>query len=288
MNFCSDEKKIIEYIENCHLSDGGYSFARVEPSGGLDTCLATKTLVLLGARLQHKESIMSFWEKNDEIVSFFDLDKFYLMAETWKALGLLSKFKKEYLKKIKHYILPENLLNQFSKEPRNNLPRNNDFDFAMLSIALAGKDMEQLYRIISLCDDLGIKIPKKKIAGEILKTENENGGFGSNLLATYYALKIIALACRERLPRRKVEKTRNYLFKLWPKENYLENFFFIIDGLYSIGGPLPPQQAIYEFVCSCQRNNAGFSRARVIGIPTIEYTYYAIKILNILSQRNNM
>jgi len=285
MNFCSDKGKIIKYIENHHLPDGGYFFGGVEPSGGLETCLAVKTLSLLGKKPKNIKSIISFWENQDDNQGFSGLNNFYWMIETWKTLGLLKNFRKKYSKKIKS-ILPRNLLQLIKEEKK---PQDKKFNTAIMSVALRGKGIEQLYRILSLCYDLRIIIPKNDIIKEIFNKQNKNGGFGlkssSDLFITYYSLKIISLLCGNK-PLNKIKSTKNYLlkFKLWIEISYLEDLFCIIDGLDSFGWHPPCVQGVYNFVCLCQRGNGGFGRAPVMSIPTIEDTYYAVKILDNLNK----
>jgi hypothetical protein len=60
-----NRQKIAKYIEDCHLTDGGYFFAKVEPSSGLDTYLAVKTLRLLGVKTKNLKSVELFWKQRE-------------------------------------------------------------------------------------------------------------------------------------------------------------------------------------------------------------------------------
>jgi hypothetical protein len=59
----SFRRKVVSYIERCHLEDGGYFFARVLPSNGLDTYFAVKSLSILGVEPDRPEAIASFFLK---------------------------------------------------------------------------------------------------------------------------------------------------------------------------------------------------------------------------------
>ncbi len=60
----------------------------------------------------------------------------------------------------------------------------------------------------------------------------------------------------------------------------MENLYCVIEGLKMLGEKsLPRKNEALDFVFSCQRENGGFSRARTIGIPTIENTFQAVEIL---------
>jgi hypothetical protein len=53
----------------------------------------------------------------------------------------------------------------------------------------------------------------------------------------------------------------------------------LAEGLANLGDkPISPDR-VNEFVLKCQRRNGGFARAPIMGIPTLEYTFYALSIL---------
>jgi len=83
-----NRRKIAEYIEDCHLSDGGYFFAKIEPSSGLETYLAVKTLKLLGVKTKNTESVALFWKEEDNEGNLNNLFSIFLATETYKELGL--------------------------------------------------------------------------------------------------------------------------------------------------------------------------------------------------------
>ncbi|MCR4394444.1 MAG: hypothetical protein NUV31_08765, partial [Dehalococcoidales bacterium] len=57
----SFRRDVLGYIERCHLEDGGYFFARISPSSGLDTYFAVKSLSILGVKPDRPEAIADFF-----------------------------------------------------------------------------------------------------------------------------------------------------------------------------------------------------------------------------------
>jgi hypothetical protein len=50
-------------------------------------------------------------------------------------------------------------------------------------------------------------------------------------------------------------------------------------GLANLGEKSNVPDRVMRFVMMCQRANGGFSRGTIMGIPTLEYTFYALSIL---------
>lgn len=79
----------------------------------------------------------------------------------------------------------------------------------------------------------------------------------------------------------KLTGTREYLRKResnWQIE-FIEDTYWLTSGLANLGEKTSSMDRIINFVLECQRPNGGFPRATAIGIPTLEYTYYALSIL---------
>jgi len=275
-----NKRKIIEYIEDCHLSDGGYFFAKVEPSSGLETYLAVKTLKLLGVKTKNAQSIALFWKKEEDEGNLTNLFSIFLAAETYKQLGLpLTIFKrcKKYLVNYYKHIIPRG---SFVFAENKRLSRK-DFSLAMSYFSTIGKELEDLFYLTTLNQDLKMKIiNKEKITKLVLSLQNKNGGFGrsreSHLMATYHALSILKILFFN-LPTQ--EKVYDYLITRWKDCDLLEDLFYIVESLTLIRKPLPNVSKIIQFVDSCQRGNGGFGRAPMMSIPTIEDTYLAVSII---------
>ena len=277
-DFWLEKRKIVKYLENRHLSDGGYFFAQVEPSSGLDTYLAVKTLNLLGEEIKHTKSIVSFWESKEKTLD--NLFGIFLAVETYKELGLLSEVSRKYKAYLLNYSKKNNTFPRITSIIFNKGFKLNNLSFAMNYISSIGKELEDLYYFAVLCRDLKIKIDKKRVINFVLSLNNEDGGFGqnnnSNLMTTHHALSILNIFSYKIAT---TEETYNYLMSQWEKCDYLEDVFYITESIILLKKPFTIAEKIFNFVSSCQRKDGGFSRCCVMGIQTIEDTYYAVKIL---------
>lgn len=272
-----NKQKIVNYIEARHLPDGGYFFAQVEPSSGLDTYLATKTLRLLGVKTKHAKSVVDFWKREILEGNRDDLFAVFLAVETYKELELPVMVFKEY---------QSSLIRQqkraFSRAQPMHTSKNEKLMlmYAMNLIDARGKELQDLYYLSCLSRDLKFEIDTKRIANFVYSLQNKDGGFGhkqeSHLMTTYHALRILNILS---LPVKTKDKTLLFLVHWFDKSNYLEDLFYSSESLSLLGEPLPNIEAAFQFVYSCQRNDGGFSRARIMGIPTIEYTFMAVSIL---------
>jgi len=275
-----NRRKIAKYIEDCHLADGGYFFAKVEPSSGLDTYLAVKTLRLLGVKTKNAKSVELFWKQKEAEGNINDLFSIFLAVETFKELGLRVKAFRKYRKYLADYykhIIPRDTF-VYSENKRLS---KKGFWRAMNYFTTIGKELEDLFYLVTLSQDLKIKIiNKEKIIKLIISLQNKNGGFGrgreSHLMATYHALAILKLLSFDFFAK---EKVYSYLMECWNNCDSLEDLFYIVESLALICKPLPNVSKIIQFVDSCQRGNGGFGRAPVMSIPTIEDTYRAVIII---------
>ena len=60
---------------------------------------------------------------------------------------------------------------------------------------------------------------------------------------------------------------------------FIEDLFWLVKGLANLGEKSIVPDRVVKFVMACQRRNGGFSRAMILGIPTLEHTFYALSIL---------
>jgi len=272
-----NKQKIVNYIEDRHLSDGGYFFARVEPSSGLDTYLAVKTLRLLGVKTKHAKSVANFWKRENLEGNLDSLFAIFLAVETYKELGLSVRPFKKYQSSLigqKEKVFSRAQYLRAGKNQKITLAGAMDF------ISARGKDLQDLFYLAILSRDLGFKVDKKKITDFVYSLQNKDGGFGhkneSHLMATYHALNILNVLS---LPIKDKDRILVFLVHWFDKSDYLEDLFYSVESLSLLGEPIPDVEKTAQFADSCQRNNGGFSRARVMGIPTIEHTYMAVSIL---------
>ena len=271
-----EKRKIVNYLENRHVSDGGYFFAQVEPSSGLDTYLAVQTLNLLGAKIKYAKSITSFWEKED----VDDLFGIFLAVETYKELRLPVAVFDKYRRLLLHKLKDGAALSRLVSVSSEDTIRLKNLSLAMDYITTIGKDLQDLLYLVTLNRDLKIKLDNKKIIAFVISLQNKDGSFGhrrhSHLITTYHALCILNILSHNITA---ANKMYEYLTDQWERCEYLEDVFYATESIALLGKPLPSVKQIIQFVDSCQRNNGGFSRATVMGIPTIEDTYYAVKLL---------
>jgi len=275
-----DRYKIAKYIEDCRLSDGGYFFAKLEPSSGLETYLAVKALKLLGVKTKNTESIALFWKRNEAEGNLNNLFSIFLAVGTYKELGLKTRAFKKYRKYLADYSKQAISKGAFVYWQNKRLSRK-DFWSAMSYFSTIGKELEGLFYLVSLNRDLKMRIiNKEKTAKLVLSLQNKNGGFGrgreSHLMASYHALSILNLLSFN-LPTK--ERVYDYLMEKWSDCYFLEDLFYIIESLALINKPLPDISKIMQFVDSCQRGNSGFGRAPTMSITTIEDTYLAVSII---------
>jgi len=274
------KSEIYKYLKKRHLKDGGYFFARVLPSSGLDTYLAVKTLCLLGLRPENPESIIKFWQNEKINGNLDDLNGLFYATQCYKELGYLLEDFKDYRKSLlsayqnrgfyrkKNIYLPSPGL----------IPVYNDI--------IEGEAKSAFY-LASLLSDLKIDFEKKALIEYASSLQNKDGGFGSikgsDVSTTYYCLKILELLGQPFPQTRKIGK---YLVNQFQSANYLEEYHWATEGLALLKKKIPDKNEVLLFLFFCYRGNGGFSRSQFIGIPTIEYTYQAVSILIQLEKQN--
>jgi hypothetical protein len=150
-------------------------------------------------------------------------------------------------------------------------------------------ELEATYRAIRILRIIGTDFDEQNVICFVSSLLNQDGGYGkeghSSLASTFYATEIHKLLGIE-TPR--LTSTRDYLKDREDKwranfdngqVDFIENLFWLVKGLANIGEMSSIPERITEFVMACQRANGGFARATIMGIPTLEYTFYAVSIL---------
>jgi hypothetical protein len=59
----------------------------------------------------------------------------------------------------------------------------------------------------------------------------------------------------------------------------IDDLHWLMNGLANLGVNSVYPDRVIKFVMECQLPNGGFSRSTIMGIPTLEYTFYAMSIL---------
>jgi hypothetical protein len=150
-------------------------------------------------------------------------------------------------------------------------------------------ELEDTYRAIRTLKMIGTDFDEQKVTSFVSSLLNPDGGYGrhgfSTLASTFHATEIQKLLGIELW---KLNSTRDYLRDKEDKwrlnfakrqVDFIENLFWLVKALTNMGEESNIPERITEFVMACQRANGGFARTTVMGIPTLEYTFYALSIL---------
>jgi len=262
----SIRRKVAEYIERCHLEDGGYFFARVPPSSGLDTYFAVKSLSILGVKPDHPEAIASFFLNRLTEGTLGDITGIFVAIEILNDLSLITDELRSYARR------------------RITPLQNKDGGFGALENIYieVPSELQETYRAVRVLKIIGTDFDTEKVSRFVFSFLRPDGGYGgkgySTLASTFYATEIHKLL---EIDVGKLTVTRNYLRKReenWQVQ-FIEDLYWLVGGLANMGEKTSFPDKIFRFIMNCQRLNGGFSRATVMGIPTLEYTFYALSIL---------
>jgi hypothetical protein len=260
----SFRRDVVKYIESCYMKDGGYFFAQVEPSGGLDTYCAVKSLSILGVKPGHPRAIANFFLDRFKTAAIVDIPGIFFAAEVLDELHRMSSsFKRYALVKLLAF--------------RNDAGGFGAYQNIYIEIP---SELRATYRAVRVLKVIGSDFDKDGIRQFTLKFLNEDGGYGgegySTVASTFYATEIYKII---EANIRNFTATKEFLRKR--EENrvqYIEDMYWLVMALANLGEKTGAPQKIAEFVTMCQRRNAGFARS-TYGIPTLEYTFYALSIL---------
>jgi len=155
-----------------------------------------------------------------------------------------------------------------------------------LDIAVVS-ELETTYRVLKILDHLGMNYDNRQIDDFVLKFRNKDGGFGkgniSTLASTFYATEIFNLTGYKGDA---LALTVNYLRgkeRVWHL-NFIEDIYWMSHSLINLGRKPRLTDWMISFIRGCQRGNGGFARKDVMGIASLEYTYYAVSIFKALSR----
>jgi hypothetical protein len=262
----SFKKEEIDYIERCRLEDGGYFFARIPPSSGMDTYFAIQSLEILGIKPERPGAIIDFVIKNVEAGMFTDITSIFLGVEVLNKLGNLTETLKNYARS--RLMALQNKVGGFGACENINIK--------------VVSELQDTYRAVRVLNTIGADFDREEMMRFVSGFLNLDGGYGLNgfstLASTFYALEIQKLL---ELETGKLAVTRDYLRKReknWQVQ-FIEDLYWLVLGLVNLGEKTRIRDRLIRFVKMCQRPNGGFSRATEMGIPTLEYTFYALSIL---------
>jgi len=259
-------RQVVNYIERCHLEDGGYFFARVPPSSGLDTFFAVKSLSILGVKPNRPEAIANFFLNDVKEGTLGGITGIFTSVEVLNELGRMTD-------ELRGYAQPRIMALQ-NKAGGFGAYENIDVEVP--------SELQETYRAVKVLKIIGADIDEQKVSRFVFRMLNSDGGYGgkgySTLASTYYATEIHKLLGVET---GKLTVTKDYLRKReenWQVQ-FIEHLYWLVLGLANLNEKSNVPDRVMRFVMMCQRSNGGFSRATVMGIPTLEYTFYALSIL---------
>lgn len=268
-------KKTVEYIERCRIEDGGYVFSRIPPSSTLDTYFAVQSLSILGIKPHNPNAVADFLMNNIRENSSYGLTCLFTTIETLNEIGYLPDNFREYA------------------YPRIMDFRNEAGGFgSYINIDVENpSELKDTYRAVKSLITINADFNKSEIISFISKWLNADGGYGSNgfstLASTFFAMETYRLM---KIKPDNLDITRQYLIKRgkqWQIQ-FIEDIYWLISGLNYSAEQINFADTIIQFVKECQRYNGGYSRATAMGIPTLEYTFYALSILKQLGYIDNI
>ena len=262
----SFRQKVIGYIEECHLEDGGYCFFRMPPSSGMDTYFAVKSLSILGVKPDQPEAIVRFFLNYISEGTIGGIIGIFLAVEVLNELGRMTDDLRNYAQP--RIMAFQNEAGGFGayKDIRVEVP----------------SELQNTYRAVRVLKIIGADFDKEKVTGFVFSFLRPDGGYGakgySTLASTFYATEIYKLLG---VDVGKLNATRDYLRTT--EENtqaqFIDSLYWLVLGLANLGEKTNMPDRVMTFVMMCQRLGGGFSRAPVMGIPTLEDTFYALSIL---------
>ena len=257
----------MNYIERCYLEDGGYFFARIPPSSGTDTYFAVKSLAVLGLKPQNPESVVNFFLSQVKEDALSDITGIFNAVTVMEELNPISDDLRSYAKE--RVIFRQNEAGGFGAL------ENIDIEVS--------SELQETYRAVVVLKAIGAAFDEAGVIRFLSSLLNRDGGYGRNgrstLASTYYATAIYRLL---KVDTSEFANTIAYLRKREDKwqVQFIEDIFWLVGGLTNLIEKSNCPDRIISFILECQRQNGGFSRATEMGIPTLEYTFYALSILH--------
>lgn len=262
----SFQKEVTAYIEQRHLEDGGYFFARMPPSCGMDTYFAVKSLAILGKKPDRQDMVINFLLKLMRDDSWGGIPGVFVAVSVLAELGQLTNDIFRYAK--------ERIMATQNKAGGFGTYKNIDVEIS--------SELEGTCRAVAVLKTVRAGYDKQKTINFVLRFQNQDGGYGSKgrstLASTFYATETLRMLDFETSG---LDETKNYLRDKegnWQVQ-FIEDLHWLVKALSNVGEKFKFSKRAINFVRDCQRSNGGFSRTRIMGIATLEYTYYALSIL---------
>ena len=247
---------------SCRVADGGYFFARIPPGSLLDSYFAVKTLKVLGQRPERPESLERFVRSHTGEKSAMRIHGLYLCSEILRELGGNTEILRDSADGF-----------SLSSDFRASISSRDGLYWEVVS------ELQPVFEAVSVFTSLGLPFDEEEIARVVRSLRNEDGGYGygqSSLVTTYYALRILS---HLGAPLESPQMTVEYSLRRRGRVYFLEELFYLTGIWRTMGKVNDSREEDASFVLDCQRHGGGFARARLVGIATLEYTYYAVSVL---------
>lgn len=259
-------EKALQYVHSCQTKDGGYFFARIPPSSLRDSYFAVKTLRMLGQSPRRTATLERFvWSFLQEFEGN-SVHTYYYAFEIIKDLG-------EDLEPLRHK-------SEVIEASLTALDGVSDPSTLYIEVV---SELEQVYEAVSILEHLDIPFDRTPVVRLISSLLNGDGGFGglgdSSLPTTHYAVRTSDLLG---YPLKQPKRTLLFLRIKEPEVYFLEDLYYLSSACCLLGETLLEPERAVSFVLDCQRSGGGFARARLMGISTLEDTYYAISLFKML------
>ncbi|RJO62151.1 MAG: hypothetical protein C4542_04815 [Dehalococcoidia bacterium] len=263
-------RQAFRYIESCYLNDGGYCFARVPPASGLDTYFALSGLSLIGRQPKNRDSTVQFLY--DQLIQdSYNLPGIWMTIEAMREAGCLTGEARNYGLKVMGF-------------------QNEEGGFGSIENLYieVTSELEATYHALLVLQAIGAEMNRLHLARFVAGFANTDGSYGralSPLATTYYATaiyRLLGIAPENRhLTAAYLRAQEADCQKRLAAGNsiFMEQTFWLIKALSNLDIKASTASAWDAFVRACQRPGGGFARTARIGIPTLEYTFYALSIL---------
>jgi len=243
--------------------DGGYSFAKTGPSTASETFYSVSSLLMLNIDPPKKDKTIE-WLKAKQLKNgyFQSIQTAFYITNTIRLLGekieKIDNFLDWCYQHYKKGLFSEKIggisslkatymLTSCISIYRDNIYK--DEIYKILSRKPLPDDLTGIFRLVKICENLGVKIPhKQEIISFIKKCKTPAG---------YYSL---------------IPKATSFLEHTYHAVYLSKKFEVRID-----------KKKLKEHILACKNKDGGFGRAPN-SASFVQYTYYAIKTLKLLGE----
>jgi hypothetical protein len=270
---------IIAYVTARRNADGGYTFARGTDSNSLDTYFGLAILRMLEHPVEDPDKTAEWLDE----FRVRDLRSAYYVTSAYATLlneGAYQRSEESHqVTAMVHDIYrPNGYFGSYQTHPE----AASEFETNSMAVELAGA--------------FGVPFDRDRLVKNLMSTMNPDGGFGlsrgSDIISTYHIVSTVATASNRAPESSKVQEwivsCENPAGGFPVRPSTLPSCMeYTYSGIMALSvfdlSPKFPSRML-EFVKSCQKNNGGFGRSEIMGIPTFEHTFQAIRVIGELAR----